>query len=145
MAAKAEIARLKARANPRGYARDALGQEWTDDQAELVRRFGLDLARFKVAADVTQVKALQDNREQLHKIADASFNAGWLDRAGAKKLAKFGKVLPEDKGVYKTAAKSPDEAATDKLKEDLAKTYEQRRLMFEAMATEFDVDTEETV
>jgi HK97 family phage portal protein len=109
----------------------------------LVPRFGLDPSKFRVMADTTKVKALQDNREQLHKIADGSFNAGWLDRAGAKKIVKQ-KPLPEDKGVFKVAPATADQVAADKLKKELSETYRDRRQMFEAMATEFDADAEET-
>lgn len=75
----------------------------------LLPRFGLDRDRFRIGVDMRQVVALQDNREQLHKIADGSFTAGWIDRYEAKRLAGL-RPTPDDRGVYRSASQGATDA-----------------------------------
>lgn len=75
----------------------------------LLPRFGLDRDRYRIGVDMRQVVALQDNREQLHKIADGSFTAGWIDRYEAKRLAGL-RPTPDDRGVYRSASQGATDA-----------------------------------
>lgn len=91
----------------------------------LLPRFGLDRERFRIAVDTRQVVALQDDREQLHKIADGSFSAGWIDRYEAKRLAGL-RPTPDDRGVYHSSGIGGQSEAQKQFKVALAEKWRRR-------------------